>query len=307
MKFTYNVGDKLVAKEVKTVGNIFNRYVLAGSVVTLLENISNHNGYELIKVKASNGINFTTSASYFEPYVEEEKNVLTKDNVINILSQFMIDNLDEEDLDDLMATAAVLIENAHPGFLERYKKNKEKCCEGKDCNCDEKCDCLCENCDCDNEKETEETFSEVEGYSGQLYCIEPHQTYFTKNKIYEVVNGVIESEDGWKVPLLIGKNRLEKLSMATTTEEAIAALGGKWVEVKEEVSFNLKEIKPYNGKVICIFDTEIERFTKGNIYEVKGGILCDDSDGVYSYWNAPFESVEQINEYCNSEFAEIKE
>jgi hypothetical protein len=49
------------------------------------------------------------------------------------------------------------------------------------------------------------------------------------------------------------------------------------------------------------------RFTEGNIYEVKDGILCDDSDGVYSYWNVPFENIEQINEYCNSEFAEIKE
>ena len=51
MKFTYNVGDKLVAKKIGTVANFFNHYVPAGSVVTLLENISNRNGYELIKVE----------------------------------------------------------------------------------------------------------------------------------------------------------------------------------------------------------------------------------------------------------------
>lgn len=303
MKFTYNVGDKLVAKEVKTVGNIFNRYVLAGSVVTLVENISNHNGYELIKVKGSNGINFTTSASYFEPYVEEEeeKNVLKKDNVIDILSKFMIDNLDEKDLDDLIATAAVLIENAYPGFLERYNKSKEKCCEGKECNCDEKCGCLCENCDCDDDKKVEETFSEVEAYSGKIYCVESDYGYITEGKIYEVKKGVIEADDGWKLKFSSGTRVL------STFEEFSKVLRGKWVEVKEEVFFNLKKVNPYNGKVICIFATEIERFTEGNIYEVKNGILCDDSDRVYSYWTGPFESVKQINEYCSSEFAEIKE
>lgn len=306
MKFTYNVGDKLVAKEIKTVGNIFNRYVLAGSVVTLLENVSNHNEYELIKVKTPDGINFTTSASYFEPY-KEDKHISKNDKKLINLIKFLKDNLKEEDLDDFIVTAATVMEKAYPGFLDKYNKSKEKCCEGKDCNCSEDCNCLCENCDCGDDKEVEETVSEVEGYSGQLYCIEPHQTYFTKNKIYEVVNGVIESEDGWKIPLLIEKIALGKLSTVTTAEEAIAALGGKWVEVKEEVSFKLKEIKPYNEKVICIFATETERFTEGNIYEVKDGILCDDSDGIYSYWNVPFENIGQINEYCNSEFAEIKE
>lgn len=307
MKFTYNVGDKLVAKEIKTVGNIFNRYVPAGSVVTLLENVNIHNGYELIKVKTPDKINFATSAAFFEPYIKEKNHSSEKDNVIDNLAKFIVDNLEEKDLDDFIATAAVVIEKAYPGFLEKYNKNKEKCCEGDSCNCNKDCSCLCEDCDCGDDKKIEETVSEVEGYSGQLYCIEPHQPYFTKKRIYKVVKGFIECDDGWQTRLLVEKGRPGELSVATTTEEAIAALGGKWVEVKEEVSFKLKKINPYNGKVICIFATEIERFTKGNIYEVKDGVLCDDSDGVYSYWNVPFESVEQINEYCNSEFAEIKE
>lgn len=301
MKFTYNVGDKLVAKEVKTVGNIFNRYVLAGSVVTLLENISNHNGYELIKVKASNGINFTTSASYFEPYIEEEeKNVLTKDNVIDNLAKFIVDNLDEEDLEDFIATAAAAIEKAYPGSLDKHNKNKEKCCEGKDCNCSKECDCLCENCDCGEDKKIEETFSEVEAYSGKIYCVESDYGYITEGKIYEVKKGIIEADDGWKLKFSSGTRVL------STFDEFSKVLRGKWVEVKEEVSFNFKKVNPYNGKVICIFATEIEKFTEGNIYEVKNGILCDDSDKVYSYWTGPFESVKQINEYCGSEFAEIK-
>lgn len=303
MKFTYNVGDKLVAKEIKTVGNIFNRYVLAGSVVTLLENVSNHNGYELIKVKTPDGINFTTSASYFKPYNDnkEENKISKEDSVIDNLAKFIVDNLDEEDLDEFIATAATVMEKAYPGFLERYNKSKEKCCEGKDCSCDENCNCLCENCDCDNEKEVEETVSEAEAYSGKIYCVESDYGYITEGKIYEVKKGVIEADDGWKLRFS------SETGVLSTFEEFSKALRGKWVEVKEEVSFNLKEIKPYNGKVICVFATEIERFTKGNIYEVKNGILCDDSDGVYSYWNVPFESVRQINEYCSSEFAEIKE
>lgn len=301
MKFTYNVGDKLVAKEIKTVGNIFNRYVVAGSVVTLLENVSNHNGYELIKVKTSDGINFTTSASYFKPYVEEEKNVLEKDDIIDILAKFMIDNLDEEDLDDLIATAAVMIENAYPGFLERYNKSKEKCCEGKDCSCDENCNCLCENCDCDNEKEVEETVSEAEAYSGKIYCVESDYGYITEGKIYEVKKGVIEADDGWKLKFSSG------IRVLSTFEEFSKALRGKWVEVKEKVSFNPNNFKPYNGKVICIFATEVENFTKGNIYEVKDGILYDNFDGAYFYWTGPFENIKEINEYCSSEFAEIKD
>ena len=110
MKFTYNVGDKLVAKEIKTSGNIFNHYVPAGSVVTLLENISTHKGYELIKVKTPDGINFTTSAAYFNPYIEEENHNSEKDNVIEKLTNFIVDNLDEEDLDEFIATAATVIE-----------------------------------------------------------------------------------------------------------------------------------------------------------------------------------------------------
>lgn len=299
MKFTYNIGDKLVAKEIKTVGNIFNRYVPAGSVVTLLENVNVYNGYELIKVKTPDGINFATSAAYFKPYIEEKNYNSEKDKVLDDLVNFMVDNLDEEDLDEFIAIAATAIEKAYPGFLEKYNKNKEKCCEGKDCSCNEKCDCLCEDCNCGKDKKVEETVSEAEAYSGKIYCVESGYGYITAGKIYEVKKGIVEADDGWKL----------KFSSETgsTFEEFSEALRGKWIEVKEEVSFSLKEIKPYNGKVICISDTKIERFTKGNIYEVKGGILCDDSDGVYSYWNAPFESVEQINEYCNSEFAEIKE
>lgn len=309
MKFTYNVGDKLVAKEIKTVANLFNRYVPAGSVVTLLENINVHNGYELIKVKTPDGINFATSATYFEPYVEKEKNVSKKDNVIDSLAKIIVDNLEEKDLDDFIATAAIAIEKAYPGFLDKHNKNKEKCCEGDNCNCSEDCGCLCEDCDCDGNKKNEETVSEVKGYSGQLYCIEPYRSYFTKKRIYKVVDGFMECDDGWQTHLVTEKGRPGEFSTVTTAEEAIEALGGQWIEVKEEVPFNLKKINPYNGKVICIFATETERFTKGNIYEVKDGILCDDSVGVYcySYWNVPFESVEQINEYCNSEFAEIKE
>lgn len=307
MKFTYNIGDKLVAKEIKTVGNIFNHYIPAGSVVTLLENINVHNGYELIKVKTPDGINFATSATYFEPYNEEKNYNSEKDKVLDDLVNFMVDNLDEEDLDEFIAIAATAIEKAYPGFLEKYNKNKEKCCEGDSCNCSEDCKCLCENCNCGDNKKIEETVSEVEGYSGQLYCIEPHRSYFTKKRIYKVVKGFMECDDGWHTHLVTEKRHPGEFFTVTTAEEAIESLGGKWVEVKEEVPFNLKKVNPYNGKVICIFATEVERFTKGNIYEVKDGILCDNSDGVYSYWNVPFESVEQINEYCNSEFAEIKE
>lgn len=303
MKFTYNVGDKLVAKEIKTVGNIFNRYVPAGSVVTLLENISTHKGYELIKVKTPDGINFTTSAAYFNPYNDnkEENKISKEDSVIDNLAKFIVDNLDEEDLDEFIATAATVMEKAYPGFLEKYNKNKDKCCEGEDCNCSEDCNCLCENCDCGDDKEIEETVSEVEAYSGKIYCVESDYGYITAGKIYEVKKGIIEADDGWKLKFSSGAGVL------STFEEFSEALRGKWVEVKKEVSFKFKEIKPYNGKVICIFATEIERFTKGNIYEVKDGILCDDSDGIYSYWNVPFENVGQINEYCSSEFAEIKE
>jgi hypothetical protein len=301
MKFTYNVGDKLVAKEIKTIANIFNHYVPAGSVVTLLENVSNKNGYELIKIKASDGIHFATSAAYFDPYIEKENHSSEKDKVIDNLVEFMVNNLDEEDLDDFIATAATVIEKAYPGFLEKYNKNKEKCCEGEDCNCSEDCNCLCENCDCGKDKKIEETASEVEAYSGKIYCVKSGYGYITEGKIYEVKKGMIEADDGWKLKFSSAAGVL------ATFEDFSKALRGTWVEVKKEIPFNLKKVNPYNGKVICIFDTEIERFTEGNIYEVKGGILCDDSDGVYSYWNAPFESVEQINEYCNSEFAEIKE
>lgn len=300
MKFTYNVGDKLVAKKIGTVANFFNHYVPAGSIVTLLENISNRNGYELIKVKTQDGVHFTTSATYFEPYIEENHSS-EKDNVIDNLAKFIVDNLEEKDLDDFIATAATAIEKAYPGFLEKYNKNKEKCCEGKDCNCSEDCNCLCENCDCGDNKEIEETVSEVEAYSGKIYCVESDYGYITEGKIYEVKKGVVEADDGWKLKFSTEAKPL------STFEEFSEALRGKWVEVKEEVSFNLKEVKPYNGKVICIFATEVERFTKGNIYEIKNGILCDNSDGIYSYWNTPFESVEQINEYCSSEFAEVKE
>lgn len=301
MKFTYNVGDKLVAKEIKTIANIFNHYVPAGSVVTLLENVSNKNGYELIKIKASDGIHFATSAAYFEPYIEKENHSSEKDNVIDNLAKFIVDNLEEKDLDDFIATAATVIEKAYPGFLEKYNKNKEKCCEGENCNCSEDCNCLCENCDCGKDKKIEETFSEVEAYSGKIYCVESDYDYITEGKIYEVKKGIIEADDGWKLKFST------EARVLPTFEEFSEALRGKWVEVKEEIPFNLKKVNPYNGKIICIFATEVERFTKGNIYEVKDGILCDNSDGVYSYWNVPFENVEQINEYCNSEFAEIKE
>ena len=299
MKFTYNVGDKLVAKEVKTVGNIFNRYVVAGSVVILVENISNHNGYELIKVKSSNGINFTTSASYFEPYIEEEeKNVLTKDNVINILSKFMIDNLDEEDLDDLMATAAVLIENAHPGFLERYKKSKEKCCEGKDCNCSEDCNCLCEDCECGDDKEIEETVSEAEAYSGKIYCVKSGYGYITEGKIYEVKKGVIEADDGWKLKFSSGTRVL------STFEEFSKALRGEWIEVKETEEI----ISPsnYEADIICVYSGPIENFTKGKIYRVENGYLYDDKKNKISWYGAPFTDINGINSYCASNFKEIK-
>lgn len=298
MKFTYNVGDQLVAKEVKTVGNIFNRYVLAGSVVTLVENISNHNGYELIKVKASNGINFTTSASYFEPYVEEEKNVLTKDNVIDNLAKFIVDNLDEEDLDEFIATAATVMEKAYPGFLDKYNKSKEKCCEGKDCNCDEKCDCLCENCDCDNKKETEETFSEVEAYSGKIYCVESGYGYITEGKIYEVKKGIIEADDGWKLKFSSGARVL------STFEEFSKALRGEWIEVKETEEI----ISPsnYEADIICVYSAPIENFTKGKIYRVENGYLYDDKKNKISWYGVPFTDINGINSYCASIFKEIK-
>ena len=298
MKFTYNVGDKLVAKEIKTVGNIFNRYVVAGSVVTLLENISNHNGYELIKVKTPDGINFTTSASYFKPYVEEEKNVLEKDDVIDILAKFMIDNLDEEDLDDLIATAAVMIENAYPGFLERYNKNKEKCCEGKDCSCDENCNCLCENCDCGDDKEIEETVSEVEAYSGKIYCVESDYGYITEGKIYEVKKGVIEADDGWKLKFSSG------IRVLSTFEEFSKALRGEWIEVKETEEI----ISPsnYEADIICVYSGPIENFTRGKIYRVENGYLYDDKKNKISWYGVPFADINGINSYCASIFKEIK-
>ena len=300
MKFTYNVGDKLIAKEIKTVGNIFNRYVLAGSVVTLLENVSNHNGYELIKVKTPDGINFTTSASYFKPYNDnkEENKISKEDSVIDNLAKFIVDNLDEEDLDEFIATAATVMEKAYPGFLERYNKSKEKCCEGKDCSCDENCNCLCENCDCDNEKEVEETVSEAEAYSGKIYCVESDYGYITEGKIYEVKKGVIEADDGWKLKFSSGTRVL------STFEEFSKALRGEWIEVKETEEI----ISPsnYEADIICVYSGPIENFTKGKIYRVENGYLYDDKKNKISWYGVPFTDINGINSYCASIFKEIK-
>ena len=306
MKFTYNVGDKLIAKEIKTIGNIFNRYVPAGSVVTLLENINIHNGYELIKVKTPDGINFATSAAYFEAY-KEDKHISKNDKKLINLIKFLKDNLKEEDLDEFITTAATVIENAYPGFLEKYNKNKEKCCEEDSCNCSEDCNCLCEDCDCEKDEKVEETFSEVEAYSGQLYCVKPYQLYFTEKRIYKIVEGFIECDDGWQTRLVAKKGRPGEFSIVTTAEEAIAALGGDWIEIKEEIKLPTCKLNPYEGKVICIYGKETEYFTKGNIYTVKNGIFYDEKGNAITYWTKPFETLKEINEYCSSEFAEIKE
>ena len=298
MKFTYNVGDKLVAKEIKTIANIFNHYVPAGSVVTLLENVSNKNGYELIKIKASDGIHFATSAAYFDPYIEKENHSSEKDKVIDNLIEFMVDNLDEEDLDDFIATAATVIEKAYPGFLEKYNKNKEKCCEGEDCNCSKDCNCLCENCDCGDDKEIEETFSEVKAYSGKIYCVESGYGYITEGKIYEVKKGIIEADDGWKLKFSSGTRVL------STFEEFSKALRGEWIEVKETEEI----ISPsnYEADIICVYSGPIENFTRGKIYRVENGYLYDDNKNKISWYGVPFIDINGINSYCASIFKEIK-
>ena len=304
MKFTYNVGDKLVAKKIGTVANLvnlFNHYVPAGSVVTLLENISNRNGYELIKVKTPDGINFATSAEYFEPYIEEENHSSEKDNVIDELAKFIVDNLDEEDLDDFIAATAMVIEKAYPGFLEKYNKNKEKCCEGKDCNCSEDCNCLCENCDCGDDKKIEETVSEVEPYSGKIYCVKSGYDYITEGKIYEVKEGKIEADDGWVIRFSPEKGCTGVLS---TFEEFSEVIRGEWLEVKEAEEI----ISPsnYEADIICIYSGPIENFTRGKIYRVENGYLYDDKRNKISWYGVPFTDINGINSYCASIFKEIK-
>lgn len=298
MKFTYNVGDKLVAKEIKTVANLFNRYVPAGSIVTLLENVNIKDGYELIKVKTPDGIHFATSAAYFEPYIEEE-NASKEDNVIDNLAEFMADNLDEEDLDDFIAAIAMVIKKAYPRFLD--DKNKEKCCEGKDCNCSEECDCLCENCDCDNDKEVEETFSEVEPYSGKIYCVKSGYDYITEGKIYEVKEGKIEADDGWVIRFSPEKGCTGVLS---TFEEFSEVIRGEWIEVKEAEEI----ISPsnYEADIICVYSGPIENFTRGKIYRVENGYLYDDKKNKITWYGMPFADINGINSYCASIFKEIK-
>ena len=77
------------------------------------------------------------------------------------------------------------------------------------------------------------------------------------------------------------------------------SLGGKWIEVKDiEEKDNTK--KDYTDVIICIDNKNEENFTIGKVYNVKNGILKDDTGRIRTKCGFPFFSLDDINNFITS-------
>lgn len=118
-----------------------------------------------------------------------------------------------------------------------------------------------------------------------------------KNTTYAelYVNGRFEGAE------YVSRYHADEYNAGTACIEACKKLFG----VKEAENIGKDEEAPvpkyYTGKVVCISGNKF--FTKGKVYEVENGAVCDDEGGVYACLEGVFDMCAQLN----AEFIEFVE
>lgn len=291
-----------------------------GEVVDIFK--SNYFGGPVIKVEFKNGYlagREDDFSIYEESKNKEEKGLIYMAECIQETedkAKFFICGKDEGSMsfeidlkegfgetseEKFLGALVAAIEKTSPGLISKFMslEEAENCCCEDECICDEDCDCKCDICNCSNKEEKED----VEAYSGKIYCVKSGYDYITEGKIYKIVNGGIEADDGWIIRITTKTGK----EVPTTFKEISEYLRGEWIEV-EESDEDKEVIAPptYEANIICVKPSRIENFTKGKIYKVENGFLYDNKKNKVSWYGSPFKHIDAINSYCTSIFKEIK-